>query len=71
MIYVAGNNKTFLVRYFCPISTNFGISRHIFIKAPSAKFYGKMSNGSCCDTRGRLGGYNKINRRFSILCKDA
>jgi len=41
MVNVAGSNKTFLVRYFCPISTKFGVSRHIFIKVPSAKFYGK------------------------------
>jgi len=71
MIYVTGNNKTLLVRYFCSISTKFGVSRHIFIKVPSAKFYGKMSNGRCYDTRGRIGGYDKTNRRFSILYRDA
>ena len=71
MIYVTGNNKMFLVRYLCPILTKFGFFRHIFIKVPSTKFYGKMSNGRYCDTRGRIGVYDKTNRRFSILCKNA
>jgi hypothetical protein len=30
--------------------TKFGVSRHITIKSPTAKFYGKLSSGSLAGT---------------------
>jgi RAB protein geranylgeranyltransferase component A len=51
-IYVAGNNKTYLVlgvkytTFFGLIPTKFVVSRQNFIDVPSTKFHGNTSGGS-------------------------
>jgi hypothetical protein len=51
---VASNNKTYLsmsrARYFCPVVTEFGVSRQICIKVPNIKCHGNPSSGSHADT---------------------
>ena len=55
-IYVSGNIETYLClrekfSMFLSDLTIFGVSRHITIKGPTVKFYGKHSSGSLAGKR--------------------
>jgi hypothetical protein len=41
------------VRYFCPIVTNFGVSRQIFVRAPNIKFHKNPPSGNRRDICGQ------------------
>jgi hypothetical protein len=59
-IYVASNNKADFVfvwkrPMFCPVLTQSGIFRRIFIKVTNIKFYGNPCNRNRIDTCGETG----------------
>ena len=54
VIYVAGNNKTYLgLHVKCQILRKFEFSRQILIRVPSIKFQGNSSSVSRADARGQ------------------
>ena len=56
------------IRYFCPISEMFEVSRKVAVRA-NTKFHGNLSSGRHTDMRtgGQTGGSDEANSRFSRL----
>jgi hypothetical protein len=63
-LYVARNNKrTWGLDVKCPILTKFGVSRQIFLKVPSTKFYWNPCRGRHTDRRGQT----DVTKRIKAL----
>jgi hypothetical protein len=50
--------------YFCPILTNIGICRQIFVKIPNVKFHVNPSIRSRTVPRGQTDGHHEAGVRF-------
>jgi len=75
---VAGNNRIYSglhvkwrLFFFCPISTNFGVSQQISTKVLNMKFNRNPSNKNCDATCGQTDGHDEGNMHFSRLLERA
>ena len=73
--YVAGNKETFLSLHvkcptFCPILTQYGRARQIFVQVPSIKFHVKRTLEDALKHAGRqMDGHDEINVFFATIRK--